>query len=210
MNPFDRLPLFPLQLVLFPEQALPLHIFEPRYKDLLAYCLETGEPFGVLLSQEGHLAAVGCTARIEQVVQRYEDGRSDIVTFGERRFVVEEIRQETSYLTARTTPLRDSVLLAPAPLRERAIAQHVRLSELMGEKPRLTAYEENRFLSFFLAQRCGLSVEQQQEILESTSEEARLASIVAHLGDLLPQLQRSAEEREKIRSDGHLGLPPEP
>ncbi len=209
MTRLDRLPLFPLQLVLFPEQTLPLHIFEPRYRDLLAYCLETEEPFGVLLNTDGHMAGVGCTARIDRVVQRYEDGRSDIVTLGETRFVVEEMLHETTYLTAYVRPLRDTVLSAPPNLRQRAIAQHLKLSEYLGEIPRPTAYGENRFLSFFLAQRSGLSIEQQQAILESTSEEVRLEMIVEHLGDLLLQLQRAADEREKIRSDGYLGAPPE-
>lgn len=209
MTQLDRLPLFPLQLVLFPEQSLPLHIFEPRYRDLLAYCLETDQPFGVLLKAEGHMAKVGCTARIERIVQRYDDGRSDILTHGETRFVVEEVLQETSYLTAHARPLRDAILTAPPNLRQRAIALHLKLSEYLGEKQRPTAYEENRFLSFYLAQRCGLTIEQQQEILESTSEESRLEAIVAHLGQLLPQLQRAVDEREMIRSDGHLGVPPE-
>lgn len=209
MTQLDRLPLFPLQLVLFPEQSLPLHIFEPRYRDLLAYCLETEEPFGVLLNTEGRMANVGCTARIERIVQRYDDGRSDILTYGETRFVVDEFLQETSYLTAHARPLRDAIFTAPPQLRQRAIALHLKLSEYLGEKQRPTAYEENRFLSFYLAQRCGLPIEQQQEILESTSEESRLEAIVTHLGELLPQLQRAVDEREKIRSDGHLGAPPE-
>lgn len=88
-----ELPLFPLHSVLCPGIALPLHIFEPRYRDMIGHCLETGSPFGVVLIRDGrevgplagHIADVGTTAAIRQA-GRYPDGRLDIVTVGETRF----------------------------------------------------------------------------------------------------------------------------
>lgn len=208
MARFESLPLFPLQLVLYPEQELPLHIFEPRYQELLAYCLDHREPFGIILMDEGKLASVGCTARVRSVVQEYEDGRSDIMVAGEKRFRVQSVNQDRSYLVASTLPLEEPKALSSNALRQRAIAQHLKLTEYLGETIRPTMYGDIAFLSYFLAQRSGLSLQQQQDVLEASSEEKRLRYIVEHLGELLPELQRATDERQKIRSDGHLGAPP--
>ncbi|MFN8619923.1 MAG: LON peptidase substrate-binding domain-containing protein [Chloroflexota bacterium] len=98
MHPLRELPLFPLHSVLCPGIALPLHIFEPRYRRMIGECLETGSPFGVVLIRDGrevgplagHIADVGTTAVIRQA-GRYPDGRLDIVTVGERRFRIESV-----------------------------------------------------------------------------------------------------------------------
>lgn len=87
MDPLpDRLPLFPLQLVLLPGQLLPLHIFEERYKNLVARCVEKREPFGVVLRLGDGIAAVGCLARLVAVLEEFPDGRSNIVIRGETPF----------------------------------------------------------------------------------------------------------------------------
>ena len=82
----ERIPLFPLNVVLFPGQSLPLHIFERRYREMTRHCIETNSPFGILFYDEGNLARVGCSARIVKILKQYEDGRSDILTAGERVF----------------------------------------------------------------------------------------------------------------------------
>ena len=90
----NLLPLFPLELVLLPEEPLPLHIFEDRYKTMIAKCLEAKgsgrgqQEFGVVLLKEHEVSRVGCTAQIVNVKHRYEDGRMDIVTVGKRRFEI--------------------------------------------------------------------------------------------------------------------------
>jgi Lon protease-like protein len=78
----ELLPLFPLAVVLLPRNTLPLHIFEERYKEMIGLVIETGEEFGVVLAAKEGIARVGCTASIEQVLQRYPDGRLDIITLG--------------------------------------------------------------------------------------------------------------------------------
>src|ERR1700740_2272507 len=77
-----RLPLFPLNVVLLPGADLPLHIFEPRYRQMVKSCLENKTEFGMLLSLPKGVARVGCTAEILEVVKRYPDGRMDILTIG--------------------------------------------------------------------------------------------------------------------------------
>ena len=80
------LPLFPLDVVLFPGTPLPLHIFEPRYKEMIGECLAEHRIFGVVRAVEQGLAEVGCTAEIVTVVKEYPDGRLDLVTEGRKRF----------------------------------------------------------------------------------------------------------------------------
>jgi ATP-dependent Lon protease len=100
MPEIKGLPLFQLGLVLFPRERLPLHIFEPRYRAMVEDCLQAQRPFGILLYQDGKMAAVGCTARIQRVLQEYEDGRRDILVEGEERFRIETILRDQAYLTA--------------------------------------------------------------------------------------------------------------
>ena len=86
------MPLFPLECVLLPEELLPLHIFEERYKQMIGACLEAQErssgqqQFGGVLAKEGEMNTVGCSARVVKVARQYEDGRMDILSRGTRRF----------------------------------------------------------------------------------------------------------------------------
>ena len=105
----SQLPLFPLNVVLCPQEPLALHIFEPRYREMVSYCLETKEPFGIVLQEEAEMAVVGCTARIDRVLNRYEDVRLDILVVGEYRFRLQQVYQERAYLTADVEALRDPV-----------------------------------------------------------------------------------------------------
>ena len=85
------LPLFPLDVVLLPQESLPLHIFEERYKEMITECLEAQargaaeEEFGIVFAKDEKMETVGCSAHILEVTQRYEDGRLDIITLGKRK-----------------------------------------------------------------------------------------------------------------------------
>ena len=76
------LPLFPLEVVLLPGTPLPLHIFEPRYKEMIGECLANDAPFGVVRALEEGIAEVGCTAEIITVTKEYPDGRMDLICRG--------------------------------------------------------------------------------------------------------------------------------
>ena len=89
-----RLPLFPLNVVLLPGADMPLHIFEPRYRQMVRDCLDAKAPFGMLLALPNGIAGTGCTAEILEVTNRYEDGRCDILTVGREPFRVIELFTE--------------------------------------------------------------------------------------------------------------------
>src|SRR3954453_8427832 len=124
------LPLFPLHTVLCPGVALPLHVFEDRYKAMVERCLSHHSPFGVVLIREGRevgpgdlaVAGVGTVAEIREAT-RYTDGRFDLVTLGTQRFRLEAVDPEAEpYLVGQITPL-DEVLGEAS--RARALGEHV-------------------------------------------------------------------------------------
>src|SRR5271163_252813 len=112
----DRIPLFPLNVVLLPGAELPLHIFEPRYRTMVTSCLEEKSEFGMLLALPKGVAKVGCTAEILEVMKRHPGGRMDILTVGRAPFRVVELFKEepllegqVDYLDDRERPLNSRV-----------------------------------------------------------------------------------------------------
>src|SRR6266508_1451386 len=94
-----ELPIFELPMVILPGELLPLHIFEERYQRMIGHCLEASEPFGIVFrDDEGTAHRIGCTARVTEVLERFDDGRMNIVVTGEQPFKVLERYKETEYL----------------------------------------------------------------------------------------------------------------
>ena len=204
------LPLFPLGLVLYPNERLPLHIFEPRYKEMVAYCEEEEAPFGIVLFDEGSMARVGCTARIDRTLNRYDDGRLDILVQGEERFRVLAVYDEAAYITADVEPISEPEQQPERALRERAITQHMKLLELAGRTVRPSLYQGVREVSYVLAHNAGLSPEQKQAVLELVTENERIAYLIEHFEGLIPRVEQIEEVRRKIQSNGHMkDFPPE-
>ena len=128
-------PLFPLEVVLFPETPLPLHIFEPRYKEMIGECLERKQPFGVVRAEQGDFARIGCTAEILKVSRRYDDGRLDIHTAGRQRFEVTTVSSERAFLRGEVDFFNDEGLdQGSMEQRRSAIKLHQELISLAGEK----------------------------------------------------------------------------
>ncbi len=210
MASIDSLPLFPLDLVLYPNERLPLHIFEERYKDLTQYCLDHDVPFGIVRSGDDSLADVGTTARIDEVVTRYEDGRLDIAVRGEERFRILEVRDDKSYYTADVSLLEEEDEPVDLALKERVITQHMKLLELAGRTVRPDLYENVEYLSYVLAQNAALDGEQKQELLEEPNENDRIRYLIRHFESLIPKVEQKEDINCRIRSNGHFrDFPPE-
>lgn len=210
MDSIDALPLFPLSLVLYPGEQLSLHIFEERYKDLTAYCLEHDVPFGIVRVEDEERADVGTTAQIEQVAKRYEDGRMDIIVRGEERFRIQDVHERFSYYTADVTLLEDEDTSVDLELKERVITQHMKLLELAGRTVRPDLYEDVDRLSFVLAQNGALDGSQKQELLEQTTENERIRYLIHHFESVIPRIEQQEGVQRRIRSNGHFkDFPPE-
>jgi Lon protease-like protein len=190
------LPLFPLHTVLFPGGALPLHIFEPRYRLMIGRCLEAEAPFGAVLIQQGvEVGApatpypVGTLARIVQH-QRLDDGRMHLVCVGAERFRIVELRDDEPYLTALVEPLAETAEEPPRQLAERVRAALDRFLA-STDRPSLRLPGDPSALSFALAAGIPLPLDQAQALLELTSTTARLRA-------LLEILEREARLRDRV------------
>ncbi|MGC1373443.1 MAG: LON peptidase substrate-binding domain-containing protein [Candidatus Sulfotelmatobacter sp.] len=197
------IPLFPLDVVLFPGTPLPLHIFEPRYKEMIGECLAHQHTFGVVRSVEQGLAEVGCTAEIVSVVKEYPDGRMDLVTEGRKRFELLRVNEERSFLRGEILVIVDE---PGAPSQEetaRATLLHSELLAVAGAKQDISAADPAN-LSFFFAGSLPLDLDFKQKLLALRSESERLSLLIQYLETVLPNVQRAARAREKAGGNGHV------
>jgi Lon protease-like protein len=198
------LPLFPLDLVLLPGIPLPLHVFEPRYKEMTAECRAQNKPFGVVRAKEEGIAEIGCTAEIVTVTKEYPDGRSDILTRGVKRFEVMGVNQERSFLQAEVFYLEDEPNNASADEITQAMKLHGEIMALAGVEPEGISPAEPQ-LSFRLAGPLPLDLDFKQTLLGMKSEGERVQAIVSYLGTILPGLRRTVHVRQKAGGNGHAG-----
>lgn len=195
--------MFPLDVVLLPGVPLPLHIFEPRYKEMIGECRTTDTPFGVVRALDQGIAEIGCTAEIVSITKEYEDGRLDLITEGRNRFEVLELNQERAFLRA-------NVMLVPdepkAPSQEdvaRAIDLHREILKLAGTVQDLSSADRES-LSFYLAGSLPLDLDFKQKLLGMRSEGERIQTVAAYFQNLLPNLRRAARARQTAGGNGHL------
>jgi Lon protease-like protein len=198
------LPLFPLDVVLFPGTPLPLHIFEPRYKEMISECLDRKKLFGVVRAREEGVAEIGCTAEIIKVAQKYPDGRMDIVTEGRERFEVMQVNQERSFLQAEVLYLRDE----PGSASSEQIAQAVKLQDeimqLAGSGPAGRSEADKSQLSFRLVGPLPLDLDFKQTLLGMKSEGERVQAVISYFEAILPNLRRTVRVRQKAGGNGHV------
>ena len=197
------IPLFLLDVVLFPGTPLPLHIFEPRYKELIAECMAQNREFGVVRAVEQRLAEVGCTAEIVTVVKEYPDGRLDLVTEGRRRFELLAVNEERSFLQAEVLIIDDEPGTPSQEDTARAIQLHSELLALAGARQDLAAADPAQ-LSFYLAASLPLDLDFKQKLLSLRTESERLSLLINYLETLIPNLHRAARAREKAGGNGHV------
>jgi Lon protease-like protein len=197
------LPLFPLDVVLFPGTPLPLHIFEPRYKEMIGECLARHRTFGVVRAVEQGLAEVGCTAEIISVVKEYPDGRLDLITEGRQRFELVRVNQERSFLQAEVIVIDDEPGTPPKEDTARAVQLHSELMAISGGKQDLSSADPS-LLSFHLAGSLPLDLDFKQRLLSLRSEPARLSLLISYFETIIPNLRRAVGAREKAGGNGHV------
>src|SRR5271155_2257366 len=144
------LPLFPLDVVLLPGTPLPLHIFEPRYKEMIGECLANSAPFGVVRAEDKAIAEIGCTAEIVTVTKQYSDGRLDLVAQGRKRFEVLELNEERSFLRGEVLFIPDNDATPSKEVSAQAVELHREILTLAGAVQDLSAADPAE-LSFHIA-----------------------------------------------------------
>ncbi len=198
------LPLFPLDLVLLPGVPLPLHIFEPRYKEMIKECLDQKTVFGIIRSKEESQANIGCTAEIMNVLKKYPDGRMNILAEGKKRFEVLQVNQERAFLQADVFYPEDENDPAAAADVQKAIRLHQEIMALAGAQPEDIEQSETAQLAYRLAGSLPFDPDFQQAILEMSSEAERTRSIILFFERILPVLHRSASAKRKAGGNGHV------
>ena len=194
------LPLFPLDVVLLPGTPLPLHIFEPRYKEMISECLDQKKSFGVVRVKEEGVAEIGCTAEIITVAKKYPDGRLDIVTQGRDRFEIMQVSQERSFLQAEVLYLQDE----PGKASAEEIAQAVKLRGEILQLWGADASQPEERLSFNLVGTLPLDLDFKQTLLGMKSEAERMQAIISYFEAVLPNLRRTAQVRRRAGGNGHV------
>ena len=197
------LPVFPLELVLLPGAPLPLHIFEPRYREMISECLERNQTFGVLRAKEETMAEVGCTAEIIAVTKKYPDGRMDIVTQGRERFEVVRLNHERSFLQAEIMLIKDEGEKASEKDVGQAVQLHGEIMRLAGAQPASIADIDAAQVAYFLAGSLPLDLDFKQSLLGMKSESERIQSLISYLQSVLPNLRHSVRVRQKASGNGH-------
>jgi Lon protease-like protein len=198
------LPLFPLDLVLLPGVPLPLHIFEPRYKEMIKECLDQKRHFGIVRAKEEAFVNIGCTAEIINVLKSYPDGRMNILVEGQKRFEVLDVNQERSFLQAEVFYLEDERDPAATGDIDRALRLHSEIMELAGARPEKPEETPAPQLAYRLAGSLPFDPDFQQALLEMNSEAQRVRAIISFFERILPVLHRNARVKRKAGGNGHV------
>jgi Lon protease-like protein len=205
-----QLPIFELPVAILPGELLPLHIFEERYKRMIGHCVEAEEPFGIVFrDDDGSARRIGCTARVTEVLERFDDGRMNIVVTGELPFRVLDRFEDAEFPAGEVSPLDpagfgdegdgddedgagDIAREAFMELVRRVTDEPPDADELAGED------------AYAIAARVELPAETKQHLLELRSEHERMRVLGSALQALLSAVDRSEEIAERARMNGKL------
>jgi ATP-dependent Lon protease len=198
--------LFPLSLVLVPGERVPLHIFEERYKELIAECLDSSKPFGLVMADDDGIRAIGTEAWVIDVVTRFDDGRLDIIIEGRERVTVLELTEGRSFLTAEVEALHDDETDADPDEVEACMEAFERLVEEAGVD--MEPIDPAQLLSWQIAARINFGSNPKQLLLESTSEADRVQSLLPMLELAFEEVQKRAIQ-EHSAGNGHVKEWPE-
>ena len=198
-----RIPLFPLDVVLFPGAALPLHIFEPRYKQMIRRCLTMKLEFGVILAQKQGIATIGCTAAIITLVKQHTDGKMDILTRGGTPFQVKEIFDDKPYYEAAIECFEETAEAYPAASNELMELYEQCYWLLFNRGPDVLPPKSKSSSAYAMADSLPLELDQKQVLLEMRDEAERQAYLHEQLKEWLPRLVYLNERRERARGNGH-------
>ena len=198
------LPLFPLNLIVFPMEDLNLHIFEPRYRELINECLDNGATFGIPTFLDGRLPGFGTEVKILSLSKRYEDGRMDVYTQGIRAFRILDFQNpvEMKLYAGGVVELLPEPPISPSVMI--GLTERVKtLYNLLGETNTFDVNKPQPY-SFQIAHKIGLSLEQEYNLLKIPTEAERQGFLIQHLERIIPVLQEVERTKDRIKLNGHF------
>lgn len=200
------IPIFPLPVVVLPGEHMQLHIYEERYKLMIANCM-TGPrisdlgAFGISFIAGNKLAQMGCLVTISVVIHEYEDGQMDILTIGRRRYHLRHKYNEFAYLTGAVDWVDDEIEAIESYLYNKVEMLYHQFCEVLGQEPEDTGPLP---YSFQIGHQVGLETSDKQRLLEMTSENERLMMLYDHLHMIVPKIRETKEFNRRVRSNGHF------
>jgi Lon protease-like protein len=199
----SELGLFPLNLVLLPGEQAPLHVFEPRYKELIGECLEDNGEFGLVLADEDGLRDVGTRAGVIEVLETFDDGRLNVVVEGRERFQLVELTEGRSFQTAEVVDIDDDGEEPTEDEIEQCLVAYdrvVKAAEAELEDLDLDADS----IAFQIAARVDFGTEVKQGLLELRSERERVLRLAPMLDQAADAVRRDREIRERASGNGRV------
>lgn len=196
--------LFPLELVLLPNERVPLHIFEDRYKDLIGECLADTTDFGLILEDDDGLREIGTRTSVVELIDTFDDGRLNVLVEGRSRFRVIELTEGRPFRTAEVEAVEDDGELPLHADVERTIAVFRRLVAVAEADEIDEPSAGSPVLSFELAARVDFGPELKQELLELRSEGKRLRRLAELLEQAAQALTHEREVRQRAAGNGKV------
>jgi Lon protease-like protein len=196
------LPLFPLKLVAFPDEELNLHIFEPRYKQLLADIEHKGKAFGILTYTD-KLSGFGTEVRLEKIYKRYDDGRLDIKTRGTRAFRINSFDNpmEGKLYAAGEVQFLQADMRITAALQHEYIFYLKEMFHLLHFSP---DFDPKELTSYSYTHKLGLTLEEELDLLKMESEKERTEYLIRHFKRMIPVMKAVEQAKNKIKQNGHF------
>jgi Lon protease-like protein len=199
-------PLFPLQLVALPSELIPLHIFEERYKEMIGRCLEEPTEFGIVWESEDGLRPVGCACEVAEVLERFDDGRINLVARGTRPFRIDDRQDDHSYPAAIVEFLEDRNEEVEPDVAEKAHEAYANLVEQATD--RTPDREEIAAMSAYdMAATVEFGLDAKQGLLDLRSESARLKLVARLFRAALKRLDFVEQAQALARSNGKVRFP---
>jgi Lon protease-like protein len=196
--------LFPLELVLLPNERVPLHIFEDRYKDLIGECLADTTDFGLILEDDDGLREIGTRTSVVELIDTFDDGRMNVLVEGRSRFRVIELTEGRPFRTAEVEAVEDDGELPLEADVEQTIAVFRRLVAVAEADEIDEPSAGSPVLSFELAARVDFGPELKQELLELRSEGKRLRRLAELLDQAVQALTHEREVRQRAAGNGKV------
>ncbi len=198
-------PLFPLTIVVYPGEHLNLHIFEPRYKQLIHDCHDGVKPFGIPTVLKNNIAEMGTLVQVTEIVKEYPDGKMDIRTLGLRVFrILELIKSVPDKLySGAIVNYPDISNKINSKLQKEVLASIRSLHKLLNVT-KVFSKKDNELNSYNLAHHAGFALEEEYALLELLHENQRLEFLKQHLSKALPMVKGMEGLKEKIQLNGHF------
>lgn len=198
----ESLPLFPLGLVLLPQEKVPLHIFEDRYRVMIGECLDRESDFGIIWLSDDGLKEVGCSARVSKVLERFEDGRMNVLVEGTTPFRLLRRIDDLPYPAGDVEPLSDD----DADAADAAEAVRRRYADLVAEvtdeRPEPEALAE--LDAYGMAATLDVALGAKQMLLELRSERDRLEQLEGLFAEALGRIRHAERAAERAQGNGSL------